>query len=73
MTVSINELIGIIEKNLGKYANRKYTSIQSGDVINTFADISKAKELLGFSPEVGIEEGIQRFVNWYNLYKEVYK
>ncbi|KKS72843.1 MAG: NAD-dependent epimerase/dehydratase [Parcubacteria group bacterium GW2011_GWF2_42_7] len=35
------------------------------DVHTTFADISKAKQLLGFSPKTNIEEGMARFVNWY--------
>ena len=73
ITVSINELIELIEKKLGKLANKKYTEIQSGDVINTWADISKSKKLLNFAPKIGIDEGIERFVNWYNIYKDVYK
>jgi UDP-glucuronate 4-epimerase len=73
MTVSINELIELIEKKLGKEANKKYVSIQNGDVINTCADISKARRLLNFIPQVSIEAGIERFVNWYKLNKDIYK
>jgi UDP-glucuronate 4-epimerase len=38
---------------------------QPGDVSVTYADISKAKRLLGYQPKVDMEEGIKRFVEWY--------
>jgi len=40
--------------------------MQSGDVPITFADISKAKNYLGYQPKVTIEEGISLFVQWYH-------
>jgi UDP-glucuronate 4-epimerase len=39
--------------------------MQLGDVPTTYADISKAKRLLGYSPRVTIEEGIRKFFRWY--------
>lgn len=62
--ISLTELIEIIEKVMGKKANIKKIPMQEGDVNTTFADISKAKKLLGYKPKVTIEEGIKKFVNW---------
>jgi UDP-glucuronate 4-epimerase len=42
--------------------------MQKGDVRQTFADIGKARELLGFEPKVSIAEGVPRFVAWYREY-----
>jgi UDP-glucuronate 4-epimerase len=38
---------------------------QPGDVPQTFADVSKARSLLGYNPQTEIEEGIRRFVDWF--------
>ena len=61
----MRELIGLIEAALGKKAKVQTLQPQPGDVSVTFADISKAKRLLNYQPKVSIEEGIQRFVEWY--------
>ena len=60
--------IKLIEKQLGKKAKRKMLPMQAGDVEKTYADIKKAKKLLGFKPKIKIEKGIINFINWYNLY-----
>jgi UDP-glucuronate 4-epimerase len=39
--------------------------LQPGDVPQTFADISKARRMLGYDPRTPIEEGIRRFVEWF--------
>ena len=64
-TTSLRELIGLIEAALGKKAKIQTLEPQPGDVSVTYADISKAKRLLNYRPRVSIEEGIQRFVEWY--------
>jgi UDP-glucuronate 4-epimerase len=64
-TISLKALIGLIEHNLGKAALIDRQPDQPGDVPITFADISKAKALLGYDPQVKIEEGVARFVHWY--------
>ncbi len=61
----LDSMIDIIEQKLGKKADRNYLPAQQGDVEYTCADITKAMNVLGFSPRVGIEEGIERFVKWY--------
>ena len=69
-TVELGYFIECIEKALGKSAKKNMMPMQPGDVHETFANISKAKELLGFEPKVKIEEGLGKFVEWY---KEYYK
>ncbi len=63
--VEVNYLISLIEKNLGKKAKIKYLAPAPGDVPITYADISKAKKLLGYEPKMQIEEGIERYVKWF--------
>jgi UDP-glucuronate 4-epimerase len=68
--VKLDYFISVIEKILGKTAKKNLLPMQLGDVKRTYADITKAKEMLGWQPKIGIEEGIERFVKWY---KEYYK
>ncbi|MCK5342699.1 MAG: epimerase, partial [Candidatus Heimdallarchaeota archaeon] len=63
--VELQYLISLIEENLGKKAQIKKMPVQPGDVPITYADISKAQTLFGYAPEIGIEEGIKNFVEWY--------
>lgn len=63
--VRLNYFISIIEKILGRKAVIKQFPKQPGDVDITYADISKAKKLLGYSPEVKIEQGMEKFISWY--------
>ena len=62
------DLIKIIEQRLGKEAKTKLMPIQPGDVKITNANIKKSNKMLGFSPKVNIEEGINRFIDWYLKY-----
>lgn len=64
-TVTLSYLIELLEKALGKKAIVDRKPLQPGDVPITFADISKAKAQLGYNPQVKIEEGIPRFVEWF--------
>jgi UDP-glucuronate 4-epimerase len=65
-TVELRELIALLEKELGREAIIDRQPPQPGDVPQTFADISKARRLLGYDPHTQIEEGIRRFVQWFN-------
>lgn len=65
-TVELRELIALLEKELGQKAIIDRQPMQPGDVPQTFADISKARRLLGYNPQTQIEEGIRRFVTWFN-------
>jgi UDP-glucuronate 4-epimerase len=64
-TVELRELIALLEKELGKTAQIDRQPLQPGDVPQTFADIGKARRLLGYNPQTQIEEGIQTFVRWF--------
>jgi UDP-glucuronate 4-epimerase len=64
-TVALRELVELLERNLGRKAVVRWLPVQPGDVPVTFADIGKARRLLGYNPQVPIEEGIARFVAWF--------
>jgi UDP-glucuronate 4-epimerase len=64
-TVSLAELIALLEGELGRAAVVDRQPPQPGDVPQTFADISKARRLLAYDPQTPIEEGIRRFVEWF--------
>lgn len=64
-TTTLSELIAQIEAALGKKANINRLSEQPGDVPITYADISKAKQLLAYNPTTKIAEGIPKFVEWF--------
>jgi UDP-glucuronate 4-epimerase len=65
-TVELRELISLLEKELGTTAQIDRQPLQPGDVPQTFADITKARAILGYDPQTQIEEGIRRFVQWWN-------
>jgi UDP-glucuronate 4-epimerase len=64
-TVELRELIALLERELDREALIERRPTQPGDVPQTFADISKARRLLGYDPQTPIEEGIRRFVEWF--------
>ncbi|MFC1722668.1 GDP-mannose 4,6-dehydratase [Nanoarchaeota archaeon] len=63
--VELNQLITTIEKIVGKKANIEQHPEQPGDVPITYADITKAKQLLKYQPTTSIEEGFKKFYDWY--------
>ncbi|MGI8640403.1 MAG: GDP-mannose 4,6-dehydratase [Pyrinomonadaceae bacterium] len=63
-TVELKELIRLLEENLGKKAIINRQPMQPGDVPQTFADITKARKLLGYNPQTKIKDGIRKFVEW---------
>ena len=64
-TTALSELIALIERAVGKPARVNPLPFQPGDVVATFADISRAAARIGYAPRCAIEEGIPRFVAWY--------
>ncbi len=64
-TVSLSELIALLERELGRKARLDRQPPQPGDVPQTYADVTKARRLLGYDPQTPIEEGIRRFVEWF--------
>jgi UDP-glucuronate 4-epimerase len=63
-SISLDEIVTLIEEALGKRAIRRYTDCVAGDMTVTCADIAKAQRILGYHPAVTIAEGIPRFVAW---------
>ena len=61
----LQRVIGILESELKLKAEQNLLPIQPGDVPATYADISRAREKLGFEPLTPIDVGIPRFVQWY--------
>jgi UDP-glucuronate 4-epimerase len=68
-TTELSRLVELLEDNLGKKAIIDRQPMQPGDVPITFADITKAKGLLNYSPTTKIEEGIPKFVEWFQASK----
>jgi UDP-glucuronate 4-epimerase len=63
--VALSTVISLIEENLGKTAIQHFEPVHPADPLLTFADIGKAKQLLGYEPRVTIEEAISRYVRWF--------
>lgn len=63
-THTLTKLIRTIEQALGKTAEIRLLPDQPGDVPRTYADVSKARRMLGYSPETPLEVGIRRYVDW---------
>jgi len=64
-TVAVEYLVQLLEKELGEKVEIKRGKLPPGDVPITFADTSKAKQLLGWESKVPIEEGVKLFVEWF--------
>lgn len=62
------DFVELLEKAIGKKANKVFLPMQPGDVVSTFADIEESQKKLGFEPLTSLDEGIPRFVNWYKNY-----
>jgi len=67
-TVTLLHLIRLIEKVCGRKAIIDWQPEQPGDVPRTYADITKAKNLLGYHPSTGLEEGLALFYEWFKEY-----
>jgi UDP-glucuronate 4-epimerase len=63
--------IELLEKKWGITAEKNLMPMQAGDVKVTYADITKAQNLLGYNPKTSVEEGIHNFVEWYKSFYSV--
>jgi UDP-glucuronate 4-epimerase len=63
--VELLYFIELLERALGREAQKTLLPMQPGDVENTYADMSHLEALVGYRPQVSIEEGVERFVSWY--------
>ena len=72
-TVELRQLVELLERALGKQAIIAHQPLQPGDVPITYADVSKARLLLGYEPATRIETGIDRFVDWFKKQRLCYE
>ncbi len=64
-TISLGDLVSLLEKTIGLPAKRKYLPLQPGDVPVTYADISRARAEIGYDPKTPVAEGVTKFVAWF--------
>lgn len=62
--IQLSEMIEALERVTGKKALIERKPLQKGDVSNTFANIDKARKLLGYEPKISFEEGVRQFLAW---------
>ena len=67
--VVLADFVRIVKERVGKPVKVISLGMQKGDVPATYADISKARHLLGYEPTTSIEEGIDKFVAWFEAHK----
>jgi UDP-glucuronate 4-epimerase len=63
--ITINDLVKMLEELIGKKADVQYGPPNLADMLSNWADVSKAKEMLGWKPQVGLVEGVKKLVDWY--------
>jgi len=64
--ITINELAGTIKTLTGSNAPVVYAETQRGDAKHTLANIDKAKHELGYNPQISLQEGLKRYIQWYS-------
>ena len=69
--VKLMDFIGAIETALGKEAEKNMMPIQPGDVPATWADVSDLVDDLGYQPDTPIQEGVDRFIEWYKKFYRI--
>jgi len=67
-TITLSKLVSVLETQIGKKAVLEKLPMQPGDVEKTYADISKAKRLIGYNPTFSFEDGITEFVKWFKFF-----
>jgi UDP-glucuronate 4-epimerase len=68
-TLTLKELVESLQNTFNIKAELTYLPIQPGDVPQTYADIDKAKNLLGYNPTTNIREGLEKFAKWFNEWR----
>lgn len=71
--VQLMRFINALESALGKEAEKVYMDMQPGDVLRTYADVSDLERDINFNPSTSIEDGLTKFVEWYEDYYKVEK
>jgi nucleoside-diphosphate-sugar epimerase len=68
--ITINDLIKLTEELVGKPAHVQYGPPNLADMFQNWADVSKARQMLGWQPQVGLVEGMSRLIEWYNAERD---
>lgn len=71
--VKLMKFINTLEFLVGKEVKKIYMDMQLGDVLMTYADVSDLERDIEFKPSTGIEEGLRKFIEWYEEYYKVEK
>ena len=71
--VQLMRFINALESALGKEVEKIYMDMQPGDVLRTYADVSDLERDINFKPSTSIEDGLKKFVEWYEDYYKVEK
>lgn len=66
---SVEHLVQLLERAIGRPAARRHEPMQPGEVAATYADISRAREDFGFHPHTPLDQGIRQFVEWLRAYR----
>lgn len=70
-SVNLMDFISVLEKNLEQVAVKNFLPMQPGDVSKTWADQTALIECIDYKPQVTVEEGVEKFVNWYREYFKI--
>ncbi|NOY99116.1 MAG: SDR family NAD(P)-dependent oxidoreductase [Chloroflexi bacterium] len=68
--ITINDLIKLTEELVGEKAIIEHYPAHPADMRQNWADVSKARQMLGWEPQVNLREGMQRLVDWYNAERD---
>ncbi len=63
--ITVNQLIAMLEQRIGRKAQVDHQPLHPADALGNLADVEKAHRLLGWNPQVNLEEGVTRLVDWY--------
>ncbi|WP_314138080.1 NAD-dependent epimerase [Buttiauxella noackiae] len=69
--VTLMDYITALETSLGKVAQKNMMPMQPGDVLETSADTKALHDVIGFKPQTSVQDGVQRFVDWYKAFYKV--
>jgi nucleoside-diphosphate-sugar epimerase len=64
--ISINDLVRLLERTIGRKARLEYHPPNQADMRSNWADVSKARHMLNWQPQVSLQEGVRLLVDWYN-------
>lgn len=69
--VTLMDYITALETSLGKVAQKNMMPMQPGDVLETSADTKALYDVIGFKPQTSVQDGVQRFLDWYKAFYKV--